>query len=39
MAAKELYFKSAAEIGSLIRDKEISPVEVVEAHLKRIEEL
>ena len=39
MAEKELYFKSAAELGSLIRDKELSPVEVVEAHLKRIEEL
>ena len=34
----EICFKSAGELGPLIRDKEISPVEIIEAHLARIEE-
>ena len=39
MADKELCFRSAAELGRLIRDRQVSPVEVTQAHLQRIEEL
>jgi amidase len=35
---KELIILSAAELASRIRSKDVSPVEVVEAHLRRIEE-
>ena len=34
-----LYYKSARELLSLIRSKEISPVELMEATLKRIDEV
>lgn len=37
--AQELVFKSAQELGELVRKREVSPVEVVQAHLKRIDEL
>ena len=37
MDATELCFLSAVELGSLIGAKKISPVEVVQAHLERIE--
>lgn len=36
---QELVFKSAQELGELVRKREVSPVEVVQAHLKRIDEL
>src|SRR5437870_5003438 len=39
MADNELVFKSAHELGALIRKKQISPVEVVEAYLQRTEAL
>ena len=39
MADKELCFWSAAELGRLIGERKVSPVEVTEAHLQRIEEL
>jgi Asp-tRNA(Asn)/Glu-tRNA(Gln) amidotransferase A subunit family amidase len=35
----ELIFQSATKLAELIRSKEISPVEVVEAHIRRIEEV
>jgi aspartyl-tRNA(Asn)/glutamyl-tRNA(Gln) amidotransferase subunit A len=37
MDSKDLCYLSAAELSRLIRKKEVSPVEVVEAHLTRIE--
>ena len=37
MDATELCFLSAVELGSLIAAKKVSPVEVVQAHLERIE--
>ena len=37
MDATELCFASAGQLAGLISRKEISPVEVVEAHLARIE--
>lgn len=37
MDAKDLCFLSASQLGPLIRNKEISPVELVKAHLARIE--
>ena len=39
MASQELYFRSAAELGPLIRDKKVSPVEVTQACLRRAEEV
>ena len=38
MAGAELHYMSAWELSGLIRDREVSPVEVVEACLARIEE-
>ena len=35
----ELNFQSATKLAELIRAKEVSPVEVVEAHIQRIEEV
>src|ERR1044072_2478611 len=35
----ELNFLSASRLADLIRTKEVSPVEVVEAHIARIEEI
>jgi Asp-tRNA(Asn)/Glu-tRNA(Gln) amidotransferase A subunit family amidase len=35
----ELNFQPAAKLAELIRSKEVSPVEVVEAHIRRIEEV
>ena len=35
----ELTSQSAAELAELMRTRAVSPVEVVEAHLRRIEEL
>ncbi len=35
----ELNFQSATKLAQLIRGKEVSPVEVVEAHIQRIEEV
>ena len=37
MDALELCYLSAGELSRLIRDKEVSPVEVIDAHLARIE--
>ena len=39
MAGSELTIKSATELGRLIKDKAISPVEVVQAYLERIQEV
>ncbi len=39
MNSKPLYFFSVSELSHLIQKKEISPVEVVEAHISRIESL
>ncbi len=39
MKAEELCYLSIARLSKLIREKEVSPVEVVEAHLSRIEEV
>ncbi len=39
MGGEEFCFLSAAELGGLIQQKQVSPVEVVEAHLQRIEAL
>lgn len=39
MNSKPLYFLSVSELSHLIQKKEISPVEVLEAHLSRIESL
>ena len=33
----EIYFADAVEIAALIREKKLSPVEVLEAHLERID--
>jgi aspartyl-tRNA(Asn)/glutamyl-tRNA(Gln) amidotransferase subunit A len=33
----ELFFQDATQLASLIRNREVSPVEVMEAHLERIE--
>ena len=38
MAGGELHYMSAWELSGLIRSREVSPVEVVEACLARIEE-
>ncbi|MDB6013477.1 MAG: amidase [Gammaproteobacteria bacterium] len=35
----DLIYSDATELAELIRTKEVSPVEVVQAHLKRIEAL
>ncbi|MCH8223443.1 MAG: amidase, partial [Chloroflexi bacterium] len=37
--ADDLHYKTITEISALIRDKELSPVEVTEAQLARIESL
>ena len=37
MDALELCYMSAGELSRLIRDRQVSPVEVVDAHLARIE--
>ncbi len=39
MINDDLCFLSIAELGSLIRARTVSPVEVTEAHLSRIERL
>jgi len=39
MTSRELAFMSATELGRVLRDKEASPVEAVEAYLERIEQL
>ena len=36
---EELTYKSASELAELIRSRAVSPVEVVEAHLRRIEQV
>ncbi len=37
--SEELTTKSATELAALIRSREVSPVEVIDAHLRRIEKL
>src|SRR2546426_6204318 len=37
--SEELTTKSASELASLIRSREVSPVEVIDAHLRRIESI
>src|SRR5438105_5672055 len=37
--SEELTTKSATELASLIRSREVSPVEVIDAHLRRIEQI
>ena len=37
MPTLELLLKSATELARMIREKEVSPVEVVEAHIQRVE--
>ena len=37
MPTPELLLKSATELARMIREKEVSPVEVVEAHIQRVE--
>ena len=39
MAGSDLVYKSAAELGRLIRDRAVSPVDVVQAYLDRIQEV
>jgi aspartyl-tRNA(Asn)/glutamyl-tRNA(Gln) amidotransferase subunit A len=39
MSLEEIYFQCISEISNLIQKKEVSPVEVVEAYLSRIESL
>ncbi len=39
MDANELCYLSAGQLGRLIQKKEVSPVEVIEAHIKRTESL
>jgi aspartyl-tRNA(Asn)/glutamyl-tRNA(Gln) amidotransferase subunit A len=39
MNAKELCYLSAGQLGRMIQKKEVSPVEVIEAHLARMEAL
>jgi aspartyl-tRNA(Asn)/glutamyl-tRNA(Gln) amidotransferase subunit A len=39
MDAKELCYLSAGQLGRMIQGKEVSPVEVMEAHISRIEAL
>jgi amidase len=39
MVSNELTIKSATELVALIRSRAVSPVEVVEAHLRRIEQI
>jgi Asp-tRNA(Asn)/Glu-tRNA(Gln) amidotransferase A subunit family amidase len=39
MNANALCYLSAAQLGRLIQRREVSPVEVIEAHIKRIESL
>jgi aspartyl-tRNA(Asn)/glutamyl-tRNA(Gln) amidotransferase subunit A len=39
MNSTEICYLSAGQLGQLIRNREISPVEIVEAHLSRIESL
>ena len=39
MDKPDIPFLSAAELGQLIRDKEVSPVEATEAYLERIDAL
>ena len=39
MANSELCFLSAAELAPLIRQHTVSPVDIVKAHLERIEAL
>ncbi len=39
MANSELLLHSAVKLARLIREKEVSPVEVVDAHIRRIEEV
>ncbi|MCI0864870.1 MAG: hypothetical protein J4N69_11575, partial [Chloroflexi bacterium] len=39
MAATDIAFLSATELGSAIQSKEVSPVEAVEAYLERIERI
>jgi aspartyl-tRNA(Asn)/glutamyl-tRNA(Gln) amidotransferase subunit A len=39
MGSPDLCFRSAAELSRLIRKREVSPVEVVRAHLSRVESL
>ena len=37
--SQQLYYEDATELARMIRDKEVSPVEVLQAHLYRIEEV
>ena len=39
MAIQDITFLSATELGSAIKAKQVSPVEVVEAYLDRIERI
>ena len=39
MAEKDIAFLSATELGTAIREKQISPVEAVEAYLERIDRI
>ena len=39
MSIQELYYLSAGQLGRLIQKREVSPVEVIEAHIARIESL
>ena len=38
MEPKELCFLTAGDLGRLIQSREVSPVDVVQAHLQRIEQ-
>ena len=38
MTPQEICYASAWDLGPLISNREISPVDVIESHLKRIEE-
>ena len=39
MSAEDLLFTPVAELAALIRGRQISPVELVQAHLRRIDSL
>ena len=39
MTVEEIYYRDATALAGLVRDGEVSPVEVVRAHLQRIEDV